>query len=34
MDVHPYTYEIDLVDFLYKYCKKQDQILNGRLFED
>jgi len=32
--VHPYLYEIDLCDFLYKYCQKQDAILNGRLYEN
>lgn len=34
LDVHPYLYEIDLCDFLYKYCQKQDAILNGSLYED
>ena len=32
--MHPYLYEIDLCDFLYKYCQKQDAILNGRLYEN
>lgn len=32
LDINPYTYEIDILDFLYKYCQKQDQIHNGRLF--
>ena len=34
LDVHPYTYEIELCDFLFKYCQKQDQLLNGRLIEN
>ena len=34
LDVHPYTYEIDLCEFLHRYCKKQDQTLNGRLFQN
>jgi hypothetical protein len=34
LDVHPFTYEIDLVEFLLNYCNKQDQILNGRLIEN
>ena len=34
LDTHPYLYEIDMCDFLLKYCEKQDQLLNGRLIED
>ena len=34
LDVHPYLYEIDMCDFLLKYCEKQDKLLNGRLIED
>jgi hypothetical protein len=32
--VHPYLYEIDLCEFLYKYCQNQDAHLNGRLYEN
>ena len=34
LDVHPFINEIDLCDFLIKYCQKQDSLLNGRLFEN
>lgn len=34
LDVHPYTYEIELCEFLFKFCQKQDAILNGRLYEN
>lgn len=33
LDEHPYLYEIDLCDFLAKYCERQDALLNGRLYE-
>ena len=34
LDVHPYTYEIEMCEFLIRYCQKQDQLLNGRLYEN
>jgi hypothetical protein len=34
LDVHPFTYEIELCEFLFRYCQKQDVQLNGRLVEN
>ena len=34
LDKHPFLDEIELCDFLINYCQKQDQFLNGRLFEN
>jgi hypothetical protein len=34
LDVQPYVQEIEMCEFLLKYCQKQDQMHNGRLFEN